>query len=255
MSRAGTDSDTESQTQRDPVTEYPQQAIAKRIEIERKKWNSCGDWDEAMELNRQFYSGEIEVNVLDSSFDQRDMENDILGTLLDSIYIIRYQQCRVGKCFTQDCETLIIRQMGSCCFMLPHEHRLVVPLMAALLDSRQLYTVVMYRGNADPVDGSAYNFDCDVRYQDIKSRSIPADLNPWSPFATESPAEVHSELLELWEKLHGLDCHALISSDPILFRVRTRESETDILKTLSEIVDRENQRHSFDYVIGRYNLV
>jgi hypothetical protein len=207
-----------------------------------------------MELNRLFYSGEFEVNILDSSFDPRDMENNILQTLLDSIYIIWHQESRFGKRHTQDCETLITRQMGSCCFMLPYEHKLLVPLMDALLDSRELYTVVMYRGDDDHVHDSVYNFDCDVRKQDIKSISISADLDPWSPFATESPAEVHSELLELWEKLHGLDCHALTSSDRILFHLRTREYETDILEILFEILDRENRRHSFGCVIARHQL-
>jgi hypothetical protein len=43
MSHADTDSDVESQTQRD--LQYPQGTIAKRIKIGREMWNSCHSWD------------------------------------------------------------------------------------------------------------------------------------------------------------------------------------------------------------------
>jgi hypothetical protein len=63
MSHADTDSNVESQTQRDLLTEYPQGTIAKRIKIGREMWNSCHSWDHAMKLNRQFFSGELEVKI------------------------------------------------------------------------------------------------------------------------------------------------------------------------------------------------
>jgi hypothetical protein len=255
ISHAENDSDTESEIERDLVTEYPQQAIAKRIRIDRERWNSCHNWNSAMELNRQFFSGELEVNILDLSLDPKDMGNDILQSLLDVIYIIWHQPGEFRKLYAPNGETLITRRMGSCCFMLPDEHRLLVPLIAALLDSQQLHTVVMYDGHADPTQGSVYNFDREVRTQDCKSRSTSAYLDPWSQFATESPEEVHSELFKLREKIRGLDCNALTSSDPILVRVRTREYGTDVLVLLSKIVDIEYERHSLRHVIERYNLV
>lgn len=255
ISHAENDSDTESGIERDLVPEYPQEAIAKRIKTDREKWNSCHNWNSAMELNRQFFSGELEVNILDLSFDPKDMENDMLQSLLDVIYIIWHQPREFRKLYAPNGETLITRRMGSCCFMLPYEHRLLVPLIAALLDSQQIHTVVMYNGNADAIQGSVCNFDREVRTQDFKSRSSSADSDPWSLFATESPGEVHFELFKLREKIRGLDCDALTSSDPILFRVRTREYGTDVLDLLSEIVDIEYKRHSLGHVIGRYTLV
>jgi hypothetical protein len=61
MSHADTYSDVESQTQRD--LQYPQGTIAKRIKMGREMWNSCHSWDHAMKLNRQFFSGELEVKI------------------------------------------------------------------------------------------------------------------------------------------------------------------------------------------------
>jgi hypothetical protein len=138
--------------------------------------------------------------------------------------------------------------------MLPSKRRLFVPLMVALLDSQQLYTVVMPRGDADHTVGSFHNFSCDVRVQDIKSGSSLEDFNWWSIFATENPGEVHAGLFKIWENVHDLRCDALTSSDPMLFRVTTREYETDVLDLLSEIVNKELGRHSFGYVIERYRL-
>jgi hypothetical protein len=251
MSHAETDSDSESDTERDLVTEYPQEIIAKRTRTDRAKWYGCRSWDDAMELNRQFFSGGLQVNISDSFFDPRDMENDVLQKLLETIYIIRHYPRGYERRYTQDGEIFITRQLGSCCFMLSCEHKLLAPLMNALLGSRQLHTVVMQRGNDDIIA----NFDCEIRVQDIKSRSSSDDLDLWTPFATESPGEIHSELYKKWEDVRGFSSDALVSCDPVLFGVTTREYETDVLDLLSEIVEEEVSRHSFDYVAQRYRLV
>ena len=47
MSHAETDSDSESDTERDLVTEYPQEIIAKRTRTDRAKWYGCRSWDES----------------------------------------------------------------------------------------------------------------------------------------------------------------------------------------------------------------
>jgi hypothetical protein len=255
MSHTENDSDTESGIERDFFTEYPQGTSAERIKADQEKWKSCHNWDSAVELNRQFFSGELEFNILDLAFDPKDMANGVLQSLLEIFYIIWHQPCSFRKLYAPDGGTLITRRMGSCCFMLSHQHRLLVPLINALLDSQQLHTVVMYDGDTDLTQGSVYNFDREVRTQDCKSRSTSAYLDPWSLFETESPEEVHSELFKLWEKIHGLDCHALTSSNPILFRVRAREYGTDILDLLFKIFKSESNRHSLSYVIGSYKLV
>jgi hypothetical protein len=194
MSHTENASDIGSETARDLVTEYPQEAIAKRIKTGREKWNSCLTWDSAMELNRQFFAGELEVNILDKSPNPEDMENEMLQSLLYVFFMIWQKPRRFSRLHARNGEAFITRRMGSCCFMLPSKHRLLVSLMAALLDSQQLHLVVMYRGNADHIQGSVYNFNGNVRNQDSRSGSSSADLCPWSLFATESPEEVHSEL-------------------------------------------------------------
>jgi hypothetical protein len=182
---------------------------------------------------------------------ENDMENDVLQKLLETIYIIRHHPRRQKKHYAQAGEIFITRQMGSCCFMLPDEHKLLVPLMGALLGSQQLHTVVMHRGLADHQEGSLYNFDSDVRVQEIKPRSSPDDLALWSPFATQSPEEAHTELYKMWEIMRNLRYKVLISSDPVLFKVATRNYETDVLHHLSELVEREVSRYSLGSVSER----
>lgn len=209
-----------------------------------------------MLLNAQFFAGKLEVSI-DSSFNPMDMENETLHMLLNHIYVVRHHPRRLSKGYTQDGKAFITRQMGSCCFMLPYDHKLLVPLMVALLDSQQLSTAVVYRGDDDDdfLNGSLCNFDCNVRVQDIRSGSNLDCLDPWSPSTTESLEEVHAELLDVWDDVRDLCCEALLSSHPVLFHVGTREYGTDILSLLLDIVDGELKRHSFGYVCERYKVV
>jgi hypothetical protein len=50
MSRTENDSDTDSQTERDLLAEYPQGTAAKLIKTDRVKRNSCHSWDCAIKL-------------------------------------------------------------------------------------------------------------------------------------------------------------------------------------------------------------
>lgn len=59
----------------------------------------------------------------------------------------------------------------------------------------------------------------------------------------------------MWEIMHNLRYKVLISSDPVLFEVATRNYETDVLDYLSEIVEREVSRHSLGSVSERQRLV
>jgi hypothetical protein len=127
--------------------------------------------------------------------------------------------------------------------------------MAASVGSQQFYTIVMQRGDADHIVGSPYDLNCGIRVQDIRSRSSLEDLDLRTPFATESPGEIHSELHKKWEDVRGFGSDALVSCDPVLFGVTTREHETDVLDLLSEIVEGEVSRHSFDFVAQNYRFV
>jgi hypothetical protein len=258
MSHAGTDDDSESETERALVTEDQQATAEWIIKTDLEEWDSCHSWDNAMKLNKQLFSGKLEINILNPIINPRDiendMENDVLQKLLETIYIIRHRPRRQKKHYAQAGEISITRQMGSCCFMLPYEHKLLVPLMDALLGSQQLHTVVMHRGLADHQEGSLYNFDSDIRVQEIKPRSSPDDLASWSLFATESPEEAHTELFKTWGIMRNLRYKVLISSDPVLFGVATRNYETNILDHLSEIVEREVSRHSLGSFSERYRL-
>jgi hypothetical protein len=127
--------------------------------------------------------------------------------------------------------------------------------MVASVCSQQFYTMVMQRGDANHIVGSSLDLNCDFRVQDIKSRSSLEDLDLRTPFATESPEEIRSELYKKWEDVRGFSSDALVSCDPVLFGVTTREYETDVLDLLSEIVEEEVSRHFFDHVAQRYRLV
>ena len=245
--------DTEDEAERRIVTNHSYRPPAIQIEADRRKWNSCRTWEDAMRLNAQFFAGRLEVSI-DSSFDPMDMENETLHMLLNHIYVVRHHPCRLGKGYTHDGKASITRQMGSCCFMLPYDHKLILPLMVALLGSRRLSTTVVYRGDEDLSEGPLCNFDCNT-VQEISCGSSLDCLDPWSPSTTESLEELHAELLEVWDNVRDLDCEALLSAHPALFHVRTREYGTDILSLLSDIVDGELKRHSLGYVSERYKVV
>jgi len=245
----------ENLSEHEPAPEYSYQPPAIQIETDRRKWNSCCTWEDAMRLNAQFFAGKLEVSI-DSSFNPMDMENETLHMLLNHIYVVRHYPRRLSKGYTQDGEAFITRQMGSCCFMLPYDHKLLAPLMVALLGSQQLSAALVYRGDDDDsLNGSLCNFDCNIRVQDIRSGSSLDCLGPWSPSTTESFEEVHAELFDVWDNVRDLCCDALTSSYPVLFHVRTREYGTDILGLLLDIVDGELKRHSFGYVYERYKVV
>jgi hypothetical protein len=115
--------------------------------------------------------------------------------------------------------------------------------------------IVLQRGDADHIVGSSLDLNCDFRAQDMKSRSSLDDLDLRTPFATESPEEIRSELYKEWEDVRGFSSDALVSCDPVLFGVTTREHEIDVLDLLSEIVEGEVSRHSFDFVAQNYRFV
>ncbi|KAH0405429.1 hypothetical protein KCU89_g102, partial [Aureobasidium melanogenum] len=152
---------TEDESERRIVANLSYRPPAIQIEADRRKWNSCRTWEDAMRLNAQFFAGRLEVGI-DSSFDPMDMENETLHMLLNHIYVVRHHPRRLGKGYTHDGKAFITRQMGSCCFMLPYDHELIVPLMVALLGSRRLSTTVVYRGDEDLSEGPLCNFDCNT---------------------------------------------------------------------------------------------
>jgi hypothetical protein len=254
MPSVQTGSDIEDQSERHLVTGHSYQPPATQIETDQRKWNSCQTWKDAVQLNAQFFAGRLEVNI-DSTFNPMDMENETLHMLLNHIYVIRHHPRRLDKGYTQDGKAFITRQRGSCCFMLPYDDKLLAPLTVALLESQQLSTAVLHTESDDFLEGSLYNFNCNIRVKDIRSGLMLDDLDPWSSSTTESLEEVHSELIDVWKNLHGLGCNALLSSHPVLFRVRTCEYGTDVLSLLSEIIEGELKRHSFSYVCNRYKLV
>lgn len=251
---AHTSNNVENTLERKPAAEHAYQPPAIQIETDRRKWNSCRTWEDAMRLNAQFFAGKLEVSI-DSSFDPMDMENETLHMLLNHIYVIRHHPRRLGKGFTPDGDAFVTKQMGSCCFMLPYDHKLLVPLMAASLSNEQLSTAVLYEGGIDfPMD-TLCNFERDVRVQDSRSGPSLDRLGVWTSSVTESLEEVHAELLDVRDSVRNFGCEALLSSRPVLFRVRTREYPADVLSLLLNIVDGELKRHSFGYVAERYKVV
>lgn len=255
MPDAHTGWDTENQSERNLVIGHSYHPPAIQIETDRSKWNSCRTWKDAMQLNAQFFEGKLEVNI-NQSFESRNLENTVLKTLLGHLYVFRHSLPQFNRGFTQEGEAFFARRLGSCCFMVPHDHELLTPLIYALMDSKQLHTVVLNPKTSNSDEDSLTNF-CDHKI-DVQKRKYGATLDSldkvWLPFTTESCDEVRSELLDVWEGIRRFDCETIISSYPLLFHVRTREYETDVLMLLSIILDKEIVGHSFSYLCQQYGF-
>lgn len=255
MPGAHTGWDTEDQYERNLVMGHSYQPSAIQIETDRRKWNSCRTWKDAMQLNAQFFEGKLEVNI-NQSFKSRDLENTVLKTLLEHLYVFRHSLCHFDRGFTQDGEAFFARRSGSCCFMVPRDHELLAPLIYALMDSKQLHTVVLNPKTSNSDEHSLTNF-CDHN-SDVQKRQYGATLDSldkvWLPFTTESCGEVRSELLDVWEGIRRFGCETIVSSYPLLFHVRARECETDVLMLLTIVLDKEIKRHSFDYLSQQYGF-